>query len=138
MGCRVPSAAYDRGARRILGLDDPGFPFRFVAFQGLFGASSHSFALLLSDQRHDADRHVVRVRHVTSDEFDVGLLEQEVSVTTKTVEFGNQKLRTDNLRMVHRRFEFWTVVLPLSALDLRKCLKQPGVSAMTGKELVRT
>jgi hypothetical protein len=61
--------------------------------------------------------------------------EQEVCVAAQPVELGDQKLRSGNLRVVHRSFKLGTVVLPLAALDFGVGLEQPSIGAAAGDKL---
>ena len=79
-------------------------PAGLGCLQCLLGTPGDGFALLLGDQRHDADGQVVGVRHVAGKEADAGVpkREQEGSIAGKPIEFGDDQRGAGELRELER------------------------------------
>jgi diguanylate cyclase (GGDEF)-like protein len=86
---------------------------------GLRAGADH-VALGLRDDRHDADDHFVRLRHVGGDEADTGLLqpEQEVGVAGEPIELGDNQRGAVHSAETESLGELRAVVVTLPALDL--------------------
>ena len=107
-------------------------PRALAACKRRLGALGDHAALGLRHQRHDADHHLVGLRHVGGDELDAGLLqaEQEVRVAGEPVELGDDQRRAVDLAGVERLVQRRPVVVVLAALDLDVLLDQLPVAAV--------
>ena len=105
---------------------------RLGRLQRRLGALADHAALGLRHQRHDADHHLVRLRHVGGDELDAGLLqaEQEMRVAGEAVELGDDQRRAVDLAGVERALQRRAIVIVLAALDLDVLLDQLPVAAV--------
>ena len=93
--------------------------------QRLLRAPGDGAALLLGDERHDADGEVVGLWHVGGEEADAAVPQgqEEGGVAGEAVQLGDHQRRAGDLGQVQRLRQFRPIGLA-AALDLREAAEQ--------------